>query len=253
MSGRGVLGEVRETAELLEVADISKKFAGLQVLSDVSLHISAGERVGLIGPNGAGKTTLFNVISGSLRPDGGRISFAGRDITKMSAYRVAKLGIARTFQIPQPFAEMTVADNVAAALRFGRRGDGKLPRDPDGLLRMVRLDAKSQRRAGSLTVSEMKRLEVARALALSPELLMLDEFAAGLSPIDTEWASGVVGTLSKDYGLTIIWTEHVMRVLMKSVDRVLVLQQGKMIAQGSPDEIVRDEQVLNAYFGAKQG
>ncbi|MDG6898375.1 MAG: ABC transporter ATP-binding protein [Nitrososphaerota archaeon] len=240
-------------AELLSVSGLTKRFSGLEVLKDVSLEVSAGELVGLIGPNGAGKTTLFNIIAGSLKPDAGKVVFSGRDITGIPPHRIARLGIARTFQIPQPFSEMTVLENVRAASYF--RGDsarGKLPNDPAELCGLTGLGSRLERRAGSLTVSEKKRLEVARALSLSPELLMLDEFAAGLAVAEAEWATGITRKLSKEYGITIIWTEHVMRVLMRSVGRVLVLQEGKLIAQGTPEEVVKDERVLSAYFGAKQ-
>lgn len=239
-------------AELLKVSGITKRFAGLEVLKDVSLEVAAGELVGLIGPNGAGKTTLFNVIAGSLKPNGGKVVFSGRDITGLLPHKVARLGIARTFQIPQPFSEMTVLENVGVACSFaGASSRGSLPNEAAKLCELVGLGSKLDRRAGSLSVSDKKRLEVGRALGLSPLLLMLDEFAAGLSVSEAEWATKMTRELSRDFGVTIIWTEHVMRVLMRSVDRVLVLEQGELIAQGSPEAIVKDERVLSAYFGAK--
>lgn len=221
-------------------------------MKDVSFEVSEGEVVGLIGPNGAGKTTLFNIISGTLKPNGGRVFFSGRDITGMPPYKVAKLGIARTFQIPQPFSAMTVLENVEAAALFSNAGSrGRLLRDPAELLEMIGLGGKLNQAAGLLTAPEKKRLEVARALSTSPALLMLDEFAAGLTIAEATWASGVIKKLSSEFGVTIIWTEHVMRILMRSVERVLVLQQGEVIAQGTPEEVAKDERVLSAYFGGK--
>jgi branched-chain amino acid transport system ATP-binding protein len=233
---------------------VSKHFAGLQVLKDVSFGVAEGDIVGLIGPNGAGKTTLFNIIAGSLKPNSGRVFFDSKEITGHPPYRVSKLGVGRTFQIPQPFAEMTVRENVRAALLFcGRGRKGRLPSEPEGLCEMAGLSARLDHRAGSLTAPEKKRLEVARALAGSPRLLLLDEFAAGLTMAEAGWATGIIRSLAKEYGVTVVWTEHVMRILMKTVERVLVLQQGEVIAQGSPDEIVKDERVLQAYFGGAAG
>ncbi len=239
-------------AELLRLKDVSKHFAGLEVLKDVSFGVGEGEVLGLIGPNGAGKTTLFNIVSGSLRPNGGSVLFEGRETTRLPAHRLARLGIARTFQIPQPFEEMTVGENIRAGSLFsGRSGRGKLPADSLELCDMVGLRDKANQRAGSLSSSEKKRLEVARALGTSPRLLLLDEFAAGLTVAEAAWASEMVKRLSREFGVSVVWTEHVMRVLMRSVDRVLVLQQGSVIARGSPEEVVKDERVLAAYFGGK--
>jgi len=237
--------------ELLRVERVGKKFSGLEVLRDVSFEVAEGELVGLIGPNGAGKTTLFNIISGALKPSEGRVFFADRKATGLPPHKISKLGISRTFQIPQPFSQMTVEQNVAAGVLFSPVTRGRLPRDPPKLCEMVGLGSKVNQMAGALTSSEKKRLEVARALSTSPNLLLLDEFAAGLTVAEAAWASGVVKSLSQEYGVTIIWTEHVMRVIMRAVQRVLVLQQGELIAQGTPSEIVRNERVLNAYFGGK--
>ncbi|MDV3277610.1 MAG: ABC transporter ATP-binding protein [Nitrososphaerales archaeon] len=238
--------------ELLRLTQLTKRFSGLEVLKGVSFEVAEGEVVGLIGPNGAGKTTIFNIISGSLKPNSGRVIFASKDITGLPPYRVSRLGIARTFQIPQPFAEMTVLENVRAALLFSNpRSDGRLPKDAEKLCEMAGLSGRLKQPAGSLTAPEKKRLEVARALACSPRLLLLDEFVAGLTLTEASWASGMIKTLSKDYGVTIVWTEHVMRILMRSVERVLVLQAGEVIASGSPPEVVKNERVLSAYFGGK--
>ena len=238
--------------ELLRLAQVAKRFSGLEVLRDITFQVDEGEIVGLIGPNGAGKTTIFNIIAGSLKPTSGKVLFMSKDITGMSPYKVSHLGIARTFQIPQPFAEMTVAENVRAALLFSNaRHDGKLPRDVPRLCVLVGLEGKQGQIAGSLTAPEKKRLEVARALACSPRLLLLDDFAAGQTATEASWATGIIKVLSKEYGVTIVWIEHVMKLLMSSVERVLVLQAGEVIASGTPPEIVRNERVLNAYFGGK--
>lgn len=238
--------------ELLRLEGVSKHFAGLQVLSNVSFEVVEGDIVGLIGPNGAGKTTLFNIIAGALKPNSGRVFFESSDITGYAPYRISRRGIARTFQIPQPFGEMTVRENIRAALLFsGKNRDGKLPRDAQKICEMTGLSSKLDERAGSLTGSEKKRLEVARALAGSPRLLLLDEFAAGLTVAEADWATDMIRTLSKEYGVTVVWTEHVMRILMRTVERVLVLQQGRMIAEGSPDEVVKNEKVLQAYLGGR--
>ena len=238
--------------ELLRLQGVAKRFSGLKVLEDVSFEVKEGEMVGLIGPNGAGKTTLFNIITGALKPTSGEVRFDGKEITGHAPYRISKLGIARTFQIPQPFGEMTVMENIRAALLFsGKRRDGKLPREAGKICEMAGLSDRADRRAGVLTAPEKKRLEVARALAGSPKLLLLDEFAAGLTVSEAGWATGMIRTLSKEYGVTVVWTEHVMRLLMKTVERVLVLEQGRVIAQGTPEDIVKSERVIEAYFGAK--
>jgi branched-chain amino acid transport system ATP-binding protein len=239
-------------AKLLQVSDISKSFSGLEVLKNVSFSVAEGDMLGLIGPNGAGKTTIFNIISGVLKPSGGKVMFAGKDITGHSPHSISRLGIARTFQIPQPFSEMTVLENVRAASMFSKAaGRGTLPKAAERICEMTGLREKMTRRAGLLSAPEKKRLEVARALSISPLLLMLDEFAAGLTPTEIQFASDLIKSLSRDYGVTVVWTEHVMRVLMTSVERVIVIHQGGVIAEGTPDEIVRDEKVLDAYFGGK--
>ena len=239
-------------SELLKLEGISKHFAGLQVLKDVSFGVEEGAVVGLIGPNGAGKTTLFNIVAGAIKPNSGKVVFASKEITGHAPYKASRMGIARTFQIPQPFGEMTVRENVRAGVLFGgRRREGKLPRDVGRLCEMAGLSDKLDQRAGSLTASEKKRLEVARALAGSPRLLLLDEFAAGLTVAESTWATGMIKTLAREYGVTIVWTEHVMRILMRTVERVLVLQEGMIIAQGSPEDIANNQRVLQAYLGAK--
>jgi branched-chain amino acid transport system ATP-binding protein len=238
---------------LLEVSNVTKKFAGLVALDNVSLDVRDKEIVGLIGPNGAGKTTLFSIIAGSLKPTKGKVSFQGRDITGLPTNRICKLGLARTFQIPRPFPESTVLENIEIAEMFGRRGGDAKKRigTPSEICEVVGLGEKKETAAKVLSASEKKRLEVARAIATSPRILLLDEFAAGLSTEESEWASSFVTEMKDRYGLSIIWIEHVMRVLMKKVDRVFVLDHGMKIAEGVPEEVVKDEKVLDAYLGGK--
>lgn len=238
---------------LLEVSGVTKRFSGLVALDNVSLDVRDKEVVGLIGPNGAGKTTLFSIISGSLKPSQGRISFGGKDVTGLPTNRICKLGLARTFQIPRPFPELTLLENIEMAAMFGHTSAETKKRVglPSEICEVVGLSAKKDTVARILSASEKKRLEVGRALATSPKILLLDEFAAGLSAQESEWATSFVRDMQNNYGISIIWIEHVMRVLMKSVDRVFVLDHGVKIAEGTPEEIRKNEKVLQAYLGGK--
>jgi branched-chain amino acid transport system ATP-binding protein len=236
---------------LLEINNATKRFAGILALDNVNFSVREREVVGLIGPNGAGKTTLFSVIAGSLAPTSGKISFDGKDITGLPSNRICRLGISRTFQIPKPFPDLTVFQNIELAEMFGHAGSRTKKRigSPGEICNLVGLEAKKKTLAKTLSVSDKKRLEVGRALATGPKLILLDEFAAGLSAQESEWATSFVRQVRNDYGLSIVWIEHVMRVLMKNVDRVLVLNHGVKIAEGAPEEIVKEEKVLEAYFG----
>lgn len=237
----------------MEVSQITKRFAGLVALDNVSMDLRDREVVGLIGPNGAGKTTLFSIIAGSLKPNNGRISFGGKNITGLPTNRVCKLGLARTFQIPRPFPELTVLENIKIAEMFGHANieAKKKVGTPSEICNVIGLTSKKNTQARILSASEKKRLEVGRALATAPKILLLDEFAAGLSTQESEWATSFVRNMQNNYGLSIIWIEHVMRVLMKSVDRVFVLDHGVKIAEGTPEEVVKNEKVLQAYLGGK--
>jgi branched-chain amino acid transport system ATP-binding protein len=236
---------------ILDVSMIRKTFAGLVALDGVSLQLGSSEILGLIGPNGAGKSTLFNIISGSMKPTAGKVKFHDLDITGLPPNRICKLGIARTFQIPRPFLDMTVLENVEIAQIFGGNRVPKIG-TPREICELVGLRDKMHLSAKVLNVSGKKRLEVARALATSPEVLLLDEIAAGMAPAEGEWVIGFMEKMSREYGVSIIWVEHVMRLLMKGVDRVIVIDHGIKIAEGKPEDVVNDERVQQAYLGEKK-
>ncbi len=237
---------------LLKLVDVSKNYGGLRVLKDVSLEVGERELVALIGPNGSGKSTLFKVICGVLKPDSGRIYFMGRDITGLPPEKVCSMGISRTHQIPRPFNGMSVLENVLVPASYIRGLDMRraesLARE---ILSMVGLEGKAGVPAGSLTLYERRMLEIARALAADPKLLLLDEPFAGLNPEEAEDALRLVKDLKAERGMSIIWVEHVMGLLRKAADRVVVLNQGEKIADGAFREVVHSAQVISAYLGEK--
>jgi branched-chain amino acid transport system ATP-binding protein len=240
------------TTPLLHIDRVSIHFGGLAALSGVSLTVGQGEILGLIGPNGAGKTTLFNLITGLLRPSDGRIVFRGIDITLWPSHAICRLGIARTFQLIRTFPGLSVLENVLVGLYFGRDGEA-LPKaqaqaEAMDLLRFVGLHASGERPAGSLPLADRKRLEVARALATRPALLLLDEAIAGLTPTEGKDLMNLIGRI-RDGGTTIIMIEHIMKAIMHLSDRIVVLHHGEKLAEGTPREIVQDETVVNAYLG----
>jgi len=233
----------------LDVQQVTKRFGGFQALSAVSLSIRQGERFGLIGPNGSGKTTLINCISGTLRADGGRIVFAGQDVTTLPAHRRTRLGIARSFQIPKPFVSMTVLDNLLIPLEYSghERTDGAVEHAMS-ILTLVGLAPKARVRSGALTQIEMRKLELARAMAAGPKLLVSDEAMAGLSASEVDDILAILFELNQR-GITIIMIEHIMRAVMRFSERIAVLDAGEKIAEGQPDAILADPRVERAYLG----
>ena len=234
---------------LLEINGVVKRFGGFTALNHVSLHVKAGERFGLIGPNGSGKTTLINCISGALHADEGRILFDGRDITTLPAHRRTRLGIARSFQIPKPFTSMTVRENLGIPLEYA--GHARSPAgatEAADILREIGLEAKAHLRPAGLTQIEMRKLELARAMAARPKLLISDEAMAGLSSAEVDDILAILFRLNTQ-GITIIMIEHIMRAVMRFSERIVVLDAGERIAEGTPDEIVRNPAVEKAYLG----
>jgi len=235
---------------LLEIRGLTKTFGGLTAIDDVSFRVEEAEIVGLIGPNGAGKTTVFNCVSGFYEPTRGRLHFAGHEITGWAPHRVCRLDMARTFQIVRTFSDLSVLENVmvGAFLRTGNRAQAE--RAARHVLELMGLAAKAEMRGGSLTIAEKKRLEMARALATKPRLLMLDEVMAGLNPAERQAAVELVRQVRAE-GITILMVEHVMEVIMPISDRIVVLNYGRKIAEGRPETIARDDQVIAAYLGEK--
>ncbi|HEY7434786.1 MAG TPA: ABC transporter ATP-binding protein [Methylomirabilota bacterium] len=234
---------------LLEVEGVSKRFGGFLALNRLTLHVKAGERFGLIGPNGSGKTTLINCVSGSLPADGGRILFAGQEITTLPAHRRTRLGIVRSFQIPKPFSSMTVQENLDIPLEYAaHRRSREAAVDAAEILREIGLEAKAHLRPAGLTQIEMRKLELARAMAARPKLLISDEAMAGLSSAEVDDILAILFRLNAQ-GITIIMIEHIMRAVMRFSERIVVLDAGERIAEGTPDEILRNPAVEKAYLG----
>jgi branched-chain amino acid transport system ATP-binding protein len=241
-------------ADLLALEGVTKRFGGVAALSEVTFTVAEGEILGIIGPNGAGKTTLLNCVSGVYAPDAGRISFNGQDISHMPPHKVARLGIGRTFQVVKPFQSMTVRENAAVGALFGSQQARLPPREAfkvaDEILERVGMSAKAATKVGSLTVPDRKRLEVARALATRPRLLLLDEVMAGLNPVEVDEALDMVRAVHAQ-GITIVLIEHVMRVVVGVCDRAVVLNFGQVLAEGPPNEVLKNQQVIEAYLGEK--
>jgi branched-chain amino acid transport system ATP-binding protein len=236
---------------ILEGEGVTKHFGGLAAVSGVDFHVDQGEVVGLIGPNGAGKTTLFNLISGALVPKEGAIRFNGQNITGLKPHKICKMGLARTFQSVKVFANMPVLENVLLGSLFGTSNSmssADAAREAMGLLEFVGLSAMRMTPAKDLTLANQKRLEVARALATKPELLLLDELMAGLNPTEVAQAMELV-TRIRDQGITIFMIEHVMKAIMSVCNRIVVLHHGKKIAEGTPQEIATSRTVVEVYLG----
>jgi len=235
----------------LEVDNLSKSFGGLQVLTNIEFKLDQGEILGLIGPNGSGKTTLFNLITGFLKPNTGKIIFEGKDVTNAQSYHVCQVGIARTFQLVKPFAHMTALQNVMVGRMYGRKPAQSLKEarvESEEILESIGLGVKKSNVAHSLTLSDRKRLELAKALATRPKLLLIDEMMAGLNLTETEDAIRIIKKI-RDSGITLMVVEHVMRAVLGISDRIIVLNAGEKIAEGAPQEIMRDKGVIEAYLG----
>ena len=236
---------------LLSVDNISKRFRGLVAVDRLSFEIERGGIFAVIGPNGAGKTTLFNMIAGVFTPDGGTIAFEGERVDGLAPDKVCRRGIGRTFQIVRPFPALSVEDNVIVGALLHRSDVVSARAHAHDVLRRLELYDKRGRRASALTLPDRKRLEVARALATDPKLLLLDEVMAGLRPTETDRIVAILKQLNRDTGLTILLIEHVMRAVMALAGRVLVMHHGAAIAQGAPAEVVRDRAVIDSYLGAE--
>ena len=234
---------------ILSVKHVSKHFGGLSAVLDVSFDVQAGEVLGLMGPNGAGKSTLLNIISGEYKPNSGAVQFQGHDITGLPPHRICRLGIARTFQIPQPFVNLTVLRNLMIAAEYGRNlGQAAAEREALKILDIVDLADKKDMLARDLAAITLKRLELARALASDPALLLLDEVAAGLTEEEIPRMLEILQRV-REMGITYILIEHVMRVMTRAVDRIIVLDEGMKIAEGTSNQVMEDKRVIEAYLG----
>jgi len=237
---------------ILEIEGLCKYFGGLAAAADVDLHVGEGEIVGLIGPNGAGKTTVFNLVSGALVPDSGKVTFKGKSIAGLRPYEIAKMGIARTFQSVKIFSKMSVLNNVLLGHLFGGSKQMALTdsarRETEEILAFVGLKEMKETRAQDLILANQKRLEVARALATRPELLLLDEVMAGLTPTEVALSMELVRKI-REKGVTVFMIEHVMKAIMSICDRIIVLHHGEKIAEGTPQEIVQNKTVIEVYLG----
>jgi branched-chain amino acid transport system ATP-binding protein len=239
---------------VLEVSGLTKRFGGFAAIENVSFRLEEGEILGLIGPNGSGKSTTFNVIAGLYAPTGGSVRFRGEEIGGLAPAEICHRGIARTFQIPRPFRKLTLLENVALAAFYGRA-----PHPPRGrawalareALELVGLPAGPQARVDGLGAAGLKKLELARALATQPKVLLADESLGGLDEHEMEQAAALLASIRRERGISIVWVEHIMGVLMRVVDRCIVLDHGEVIAAGKPEQVAHDPRVIEVYLGAE--
>ena len=240
--------------EILKVKNITKSFGGLTAVNKISFDIHSGETVGLIGPNGAGKTTLVNLLCGSYYADSGEIEMDGKQIARMKPYQRCRMGLSRTYQIPRPFPELTALMSVVTSALCGKkrtnRGFDDAAAEATHYLEFVGLFSKRNILARDLTFFELRMLELARALATTPKLLFVDEVMAGLNPGEANRAVHLIARAKEEFGLTIFWIEHVMAVLMEAAERIIAIQFGEKIAEGTPDQIANDDRVIEAYLGS---
>jgi branched-chain amino acid transport system ATP-binding protein len=234
--------------QILSCNHIAKRFGGLQALSDVSFSVEQGEILGFVGPNGAGKTTLFNIISGRYKPSSGQVKFKGEVISGRPPHKICKKGIARTFQIPQPFQGLTVFENVSVGSHFGKYKSTSAMNALE-VIEFVELDRLTDTLVENLTISDQKRVEIAKSLATGPEVLLLDEVAAGLNPAEQDDLGTLILQIRDQLNITVIMVEHIMRTVMGLSNRVLVLNMGVVLTIGDPESVGKDERVIEAYLG----